>query len=99
MARKTLAPDSITGWSSDLKVEIDLVERNTIGESLYAIYLDGEIVGWVIGATNYWGKGQSAYTYVMGSDNPGISGHRKNNTQRRNCVERVISAASKAKGN
>jgi hypothetical protein len=70
--RTRLTPNRWTGWKPEHVVEVELIERVPKHWSLYAVYLNGERIGWVHGYPKYR-HNQPAWAYLRGGERPSIA--------------------------
>lgn len=91
--RQVLKPNRWTGWKPEHTVEVELVER-TAAETRYALYLNGEHIGYVLGHPNYHGRGRGGWGYTLGKQLPPPTvAILKTNPNRARAVEHAIERA------
>jgi hypothetical protein len=89
--RQTLTPNRDSGWNREHTVEIELVDRHSATKhSLYAVYLNGDIVGWVSGYAKY-GRSGAGWAFTVGKDRAHFGFHA--GESRRAMVEMIVEHA------
>jgi hypothetical protein len=92
-ARQALAPNPWHGWKPEHTVETELVERSH-GWSLYAVYLNDGLIGYVGGHPHYGGRNRGGYGYTLGPDRPhsAVSIAAKTSGRRMQAIEALVEA-------
>jgi hypothetical protein len=70
--RTRLKPSQWTGWKPEHTVEVELIERVPKQWSLYAVYLNGDRIGWAHGYSKSR-DGQASWAYVRGVERPSVT--------------------------